>query len=229
MPLACALEIIHTYSLIHDDLPAMDNDVMRRGRPTHHVVFGEAMAILTGDALLNLAYELMLEHVPQDSTRAAGYLAAAGTIAHAAGAEGMVAGQCMDMMMEHGQATLEALEQMQRAKTGALFSAAMLGGALAGGAGQAELAAVRDYAEHAGMLFQIVDDILDVVGDEKSLGKSVGKDEQAGKCTYVTMLGLDGARAQAAMHRDQAASFARIFDKEGFFSQFVIDLYQRDQ
>lgn len=231
LPLACALEMIHTYSLIHDDLPAMDNDVLRRGRPTHHVVYGEAMAILAGDGLLNLAYEVMLNHVPSRPERAARYIAAARVIARAAGVSGMVAGQSMDIRMERdapGQVTLADLERMQQRKTGALFSAAMVGGALSGGAGEEALAAVREYALHAGMLFQIVDDILDVVGDEQALGKTVGKDARAGKATYVSLLGLEGAWAQAELHAGRARAAAARFDRQGFFTRLIEDLVHRN-
>ncbi|MDD4797210.1 MAG: polyprenyl synthetase family protein [Eubacteriales bacterium] len=184
LPFACALEMIHTYSLIHDDLPAMDNDDLRRGKPTNHRVYGEAMAILAGDALLNGAYELMadacrtrLEHVP-----------AMVCIARAAGAGGMIGGQVLDM---EADADVERMHQM---KTGALLRCAVEAGLLCGTADAHLTARMTCFAKGYGVLFQITDDLLDVLGDTNELGKSVGKDQRDDKMTFVTKYGV--ARAQ---------------------------------
>ncbi len=198
LPFACALELIHAYSLIHDDLPAMDNDDFRRGRPTSHKVFGEAMAILAGDALLNRSYELMLKSVLEAGTESAADLArcvrAMRCLADAAGACGMVGGQVIDMESEGCQADRNLLERMHRLKTGALIRAAVASPAILCGAGPEEEAALALYADHLGLAFQIRDDLLDVQGTEAELGKPIGSDARNGKTTYVTLLGGDGAR-----------------------------------
>ena len=201
-PFACALELIHTYSLIHDDLPAMDNDDLRRGRPTNHKVFGEAMAILAGDGLLNRAYEVMLDALASIASRpadAAGTalargVAAARMIARCAGACGMVGGQAIDMRCEVEMADLALLRRMHALKTGALIHAAVVAPALLCGASEAERMALEMYADRLGLAFQIRDDLLDVTGVEAELGKPVGSDARNSKSTYVTLLGLDGAQ-----------------------------------
>ncbi len=201
-PFACALELIHTYSLVHDDLPAMDNDDLRRGRPTNHRVFGEAMAILAGDGLLNRAYEVMFDALANIAAHPgfgggpalARGVAAARMIAACAGAGGMVGGQAIDMQCEAVTADYGLLRRMHALKTGALIRAAVVAPALLCGAGDVERMALETYADRLGLAFQIRDDLLDVTGIEAELGKPVGSDARNGKSTYVTLLGLDGAR-----------------------------------
>jgi geranylgeranyl pyrophosphate synthase len=212
LPCACALELIHTYSLVHDDLPAMDNDVLRRGRPTAHVVYGDGLAILAGDALLTEAFVLLASE-PRDVTDiapaelAARKVAAIRVIAQAAGAEGMVGGQAIDLRAAApGAEPLDAstLEDMHARKTGALIRAAALAGASMAGASQDECAAIGTYASRVGLAFQIVDDILDVEGESADLGKTAGKDAAAGKPTYVSLYGLPRARQLAAETTESA-------------------------
>ena len=210
---ACALEMIHTYSLIHDDLPAMDNDDYRRGKLTNHKVFGEGMAILAGDGLLTAAFEQMLL---QEEVDAACLTQVVREIAAAAGPAGMVGGQAIDLAAT-GQAqplNQEELRFMHRAKTGALFRAALRGGGLLAGASQEQLAALTTYAEEFGLAFQITDDILDVTGDEATIGKPVGSDERNEKETYVSLYSLDGARRMAKESVQRALAALEIFSTE---------------
>ncbi len=191
LPFACAIEMIHTYSLIHDDLPAMDDDAMRRGKPSCHIAFNEATAILAGDGLLNGAYETM-------SASASPYaLKALREIASAAGIGGMIAGQAIDLQSEKQAPSLDTVRQMYLGKTAALLSAPVAAGLLLAGAGEDAVAAGRQYGVALGMAFQIVDDLLDVLGDEKKLGKHTGKDAAAGKMTWVACRGVENARADA--------------------------------
>lgn len=209
LPVACALELIHTYSLVHDDLPAMDNDVLRRGRPTAHVVYGEGLAILAGDALLTEAFALLARE-PEHSVSAdvaARKIAAIGIVAAAAGACGMVGGQAIDLRAAApGTSALEAdtLKDMHARKTGALIRASVAAGAVMAGADAAALSGVEAYGSQIGLAFQIVDDILDVEGASADLGKTAGKDAAAGKPTYVALYGLDGSRQLAAECVDRA-------------------------
>ncbi|MDA7417174.1 polyprenyl synthetase family protein [Xenophilus arseniciresistens] len=200
---ACAVELIHAYSLVHDDLPCMDNDVLRRGKPTAHVQFGEAEALLAGDALQALAFELL---VP-DATNipAAVQARLARLLAQAAGSQGMAGGQAIDLKSVGLRLDEAQLQQMHRLKTGALLQGSVqMGAACAGELPQAAVAALSDYGAALGLAFQVVDDILDVVADSQTLGKTVGKDAAADKPTYVSLLGLDGARARARALLDQA-------------------------
>ena len=191
MRFATALEMIHAYSLVHDDLPAMDNDTLRRGRPTCHIAYGEAMAILAGDGLLSLAFETML------SSRHPRALQAAQAIAEQAGVVGMVGGQALDVAHE-GQAPDRALiERMQTGKTAALFRAAIRAGLILAGADDVQLAAGSDYALGLGRAFQIIDDLLDLTGDVRQLGKTPGKDEAEGKLTWPAAVGIEQAREDA--------------------------------
>ena len=205
MPLACAVEMIHTYSLIHDDLPAMDNDDLRRGKPTSHKVFGEAIAILAGDALLTRAFHLLAE-VPHgwDEARVRRRLAASAVLGEACGTRGLIGGQVMDLESEGKATSAEDLECLHRAKTGALLSACVRGGAILGGAPPDELAALSRYASAIGLAFQVVDDVLDATEESASLGKTAGKDAAAHKATYVSVHGLERARAMAAELRQQS-------------------------
>jgi geranylgeranyl diphosphate synthase type II len=195
LPAACALEFIHTYSLIHDDLPAMDNDTMRRGRPTLHVVAGEGMAILAGDGLLTEAFALLArEPATADPAITARKLRVIAVVATAAGAAGMVGGQAIDLA---GSLDPEGVRVMHGKKTGALIRAAAVSGAIMGGAGEEVIRRVDAAAAEFGLAFQIIDDVLDVEGAAATLGKTPGKDAVAGKATYPALYGLDGARRMA--------------------------------
>jgi geranylgeranyl pyrophosphate synthase len=213
LPSACAVEFVHAYSLVHDDLPAMDDDALRRGRPTTHVVFGDGIAILAGDGLLTEAFAVLAESpspaAPPGAPEAppASRLRAVAALAAAAGAAGMVGGQAIDLAAagrvradQASGAALDAhaLEDMHARKTGALIRAAATMGAMAVGADERRLAAVDAYARELGLAFQIIDDILDVEGSHEQLGKSAGKDVAAGKLTYPALYGLDGSRRLAA-------------------------------
>ncbi|HEY0874056.1 MAG TPA: farnesyl diphosphate synthase [Vicinamibacterales bacterium] len=211
LPCACALELIHTYSLVHDDLPAMDNDVLRRGRPTAHVVFGEGLAILAGDALLTEAFALLAREPRASGAISSEELAqrkivAIGLVAEAAGASGMVGGQAIDLAAAEDRTALEeaALRDMHARKTGALIRASALAGAAMAGATVAQCAAIAEYGGQIGLAFQIVDDILDVEGASADLGKTAGKDAAAGKPTYPALYGLDGSKRLAAECVDRA-------------------------
>ncbi len=194
LPVACALEFIHTYSLIHDDLPALDNDDLRRGKPTSHKVFGEAIAILTGDALLTLAFEA-LAAAPLDAARRAAILSG---IARAAGTrDGMVGGQVADLEAEGKKVTPEALEYIHRSKTAALIRASVVSGAIAGGAADSDVERLRRFGEQIGWAFQVVDDILNVEESSAALGKTAGKDQAQNKATYPALYGLQRSHAFA--------------------------------
>ncbi|MBI4469534.1 MAG: polyprenyl synthetase family protein [Acidobacteria bacterium] len=194
LPVACAMEMIHTYSLVHDDLPAMDDDDLRRGRPTCHKVFGEAIAILTGDALLTLAFE-SLAAVPLTPEEAPRMVHIIREIAAAAGTrEGMVGGQVLDMLSQGTKVTPEELEQIHRWKTGALIRASILTGAMAGRSQPEEMDHLNRYAINLGLVFQIVDDVLDVTSTTERLGKTAGKDQSVAKATYPSIVGIDESR-----------------------------------
>lgn len=201
LPAAAALECIHTYSLIHDDLPAMDNDDLRRGKPASHKRFGEALAILAGDGLLTEAFGLMLSaSVPPERVLRAGRC-----VAQAAGASGMVGGQALDMQWTgQAQTRLEDLSRMQGLKTGAMLRASCECGAILAGATDADVQRAVSYGTHIGRAFQIADDILDVVGDAKTMGKPVGSDEGKGKVTYPSLIGLGPSRKLASQHKNEA-------------------------
>jgi geranylgeranyl diphosphate synthase type II len=205
MPLACAVEMVHTYSLVHDDLPAMDDDDLRRGQPTSHKVFGEAIAILAGDALLTRAFHLLAE-VPEawDDARVRRRLRAAAVLGEACGTTGLIGGQVMDLESEGRAIGKGDLECLHRAKTGALLSACVRGGAILGGAGAGDLQRLSRYASAIGLAFQVVDDVLDATEDAQRLGKTAGKDEAARKATYVSVHGLEKAQALAAELRQEA-------------------------
>jgi geranylgeranyl diphosphate synthase type II len=200
LPAACALELIHTYSLVHDDLPAMDDDVLRRGRATSHVVFGEGLAILAGDALLTEAFALMArEPAEPDAAIETRKVRAIRVVAEAAGACGMVGGQAIDLDAAGSGAGFDGdgLRAMHARKTGALIRAAAAAGAVMAGAHEAQLAAIERFAGELGLAFQIVDDILDVEGASRDLGKTPGKDAAAGKPTYPALYGLEASRRMA--------------------------------
>jgi len=207
---ACTLELVHTYSLIHDDLPALDNDDMRRGMPTCHKVFGEAMAILAGDALLTLAFQVLgqLASDPERKARLVEELAlAAGTVG------GMIGGQVEDLEGEGKHPTAALLDAIHRAKTGALLRASVRMGAVYAGADAEQLAALSDYGEHVGLAFQIVDDVLDVEQPSEALGKTAGKDAQQKKITFPAVYGLERSRDMAEEERMAAHTALRPFDE----------------
>jgi len=211
MPAGCALEMIHTYSLIHDDLPAMDDDDLRRGKPTNHKVFGEAIAILAGDALLTEAFVLLSDYHSLMPERA---LRVVGVIAKAASYRGMVGGQVVDMLSQNKPADLETVQQMHSRKTAALIAAATESGALAGRGSEAQVAALARYGRGIGLAFQIADDILDIEGDTELLGKTTGSDEARGKVTYPAAVGLERSRQAAnEMVKDALAALEGFDDR----------------
>ena len=216
LPLACAVEMIHTYSLIHDDLPAMDDDDLRRGKPTSHKVFGEAIAILAGDALLTRAFQL-LAATPErsDEARLRRRLRASALLGEACGTSGLIGGQVMDLESEGRRITAEELERLHRAKTGALLRACVVGGAILGGAGEDTLALLDRYARAIGLAFQVVDDVLDATESAERLGKTAGKDEAAHKATYVSIHGLAQARALATDLKHQALDAVSALGERG--------------
>jgi len=213
LPLACAVELIHTFSLIHDDLPSMDDDDFRRGRPTCHKAFDEATAILAGDALLTLAFEIVASH-PEAKERSGVVLGSLALLARACGTAGLIGGQMDDLKYEGVPASPEDLERIHRAKTGALIVAAIVGGGLLAGAPAGQAAALRAFAEPIGLAFQIVDDILDVSGDAASLGKTPGKDVRSGKATWVALHGLEASRRRAAELHALSIEALRSFGSE---------------
>ncbi|WP_407308332.1 polyprenyl synthetase family protein [Desulfosporosinus sp. SB140] len=225
LPAAAALELIHTYSLIHDDLPALDNDDYRRGRLSNHKVFGEANAILAGDGLLTYAFEFLADPTlgqPEQQLRVVR------EVAVAAGKSGMVGGQVLDLAGEGKQLSLEEIEEIHKGKTGALLTvSARLGGILAGGT-ESEIEALTDYAQALGLAFQIKDDILDVVGDSETLGKPAGSDLRQGKSTYVSLLGLEEATRQLHFQIQKAQSALKLLDKNSaFLSELAVYIEQR--
>ncbi len=214
LPFACAVEMIHTYSLIHDDLPCMDDDDLRRGKPTNHKVYGEATAVLAGDALLTAAFEMMTEHCGDLDPRRV--LDAIDCLSHGAGAAGMIGGQVLDMEGEQRPLALAELELTQSLKTGALIcAAAEIGCIIAGGSSQ-QRAAVRRYAQCVGRAFQIRDDMLDVTSTDQVLGKPIGSDAENGKTTFVTMLGLEACGKLVDELTDQAVEALSGFEQADF-------------
>ena len=215
----CAMEMIHTYSLIHDDLPAMDDDDYRRGKLTNHKVYGAGMATLAGDALLTLAFEVMLR---QQGVSADKLVQVVREISTAAGPDGMVGGQALDMESEDKQISMETMKNIHLGKTGALFRAAIRSGAVLGGASEDELQALTVYADNFGLAFQITDDILDVIGDEQVIGKPVGSDEKNHKSTYVTLTSLEEAQKLAQEAVDKAIDALKIFGEEADFLRELV-------
>lgn len=210
----CAIEMIHTYSLIHDDLPAMDNDDYRRGKPTNHKVFGDGIAVLAGDALLTLAFEVILR---QEGAAPETLVTVVSEMSRAAGPYGMVGGQVLDLEGEGRRLDLAALRKIHMGKTGALFCAAIRSGAILAGAKEEELAALTLYAERFGLAFQITDDILDVTGDEAAIGKPVGSDVRNEKATYVTLTSLEEAKKLAEDAVEEAVAALDIFGERAAF------------
>ncbi|MBY2475255.1 polyprenyl synthetase family protein [Clostridioides difficile] len=226
IPFAVAIEMIHTYSLIHDDLPALDNDDLRRGRPTNHKVYGEAMGILAGDALLNYAFEVMLSgSINKENPEK--YLKAINEIAKGAGIYGMIGGQVVDVESENKQIEKEKLDYIHMNKTAAMMVGCMRAGAIIGGANSEQMEEITKYAKNIGLSFQIVDDILDIVGDEAKLGKKVGSDIENHKSTYPSLLGLDKSKEIAYNLIDEAKkSIEKLSDDVDFLkglAEYIID------
>ena len=227
MPFACALEMIHTYSLIHDDLPCMDDDDYRRGKLTNHKVYGEAMAVLAGDALLNLAYEIMsaacFENFSEKSIKAM-FL-----IAKSAGVEGMVGGQVADVLSETKNIGFDELMYIHSHKTAAIISSAVMAGAVIADVSDADLLNLEEFAQLFGVAFQIKDDILDVIGDSKLMGKPVGSDAKNNKVTYVTHIGLEKSKEDYNKMLDKAFCVLKdIVGEDGFLQDYVKALAKRD-
>lgn len=217
IPFACAIEFIHTYSLIHDDLPALDNDDYRRGRLTSHKVFGEDLAILAGDALLSYAFEIM-SNACEDKND----ILALRYISYAAGVKSMVAGQWVDVISNGVEIDFNKMEYIHLNKTAAMIIGAVKAGAACANADAEKIKVMEAYAKEIGYTFQIVDDILDVIGDSKELGKNIGSDDLNKKTTYVTMFGIDGAKEKATEHTQNAINLMKIFgDKATFFIELA--------
>jgi len=222
---AAAVEMVHAYSLVHDDLPCMDDDALRRGKPTCHVEFGEAAAVLAGDALLTRAFEVLADdETHQDATVRANLVL---ELARAIGAGGMAGGQMLDLMAEEKTLGMAEVTRLQRMKTGALISFSCEAGAIMARAPETSRHALHAYAHDLGLAFQIIDDLLDVEGTPETVGKATGKDEKRGKSTFISLLGVERAREQAAMLAGQARSHLEIFDEKAdplrAFSHFVVD------
>jgi len=212
LPTACALEMIHTYSLIHDDLPAMDDDQLRRGRPTCHVAFDEATAILAGDALLTLAFEQLAANANRRHVSAPKRLDIIRIVAAAAGCRGMIEGQMQDMTSEGGRLPMASLEKMHLLKTGALIRAAVKCGAILGNGSQTQIDRLDRYARSIGLAFQVTDDILNVEGDPALMGKAVGTDQHRSKTTYPALLGMAESKGLAQKLVSRALQALDIFD-----------------
>ena len=220
LPVACGLEMIHTYSLIHDDLPAMDNDDYRRGKLTNHKVYGDGIAVLAGDGLLTASFNTMLS---QTNVEPQMLLKVVNEIAVAAGPAGMVGGQAVDLVSEGKVIDAKTLQYIHQAKTGALFKAALRSGALLGGGSQSQVDALTEYAYHFGLAFQITDDILDVIGTQEKIGKPVGSDVKNQKVTYVTLYTLQGAKQLAQQAVDQALNSLAGFGSEASILRDLVE------
>jgi geranylgeranyl diphosphate synthase type II len=230
LPAACAVEVLHTYSLVHDDLPCMDDDDFRRGKPTCHKVFGEGMAVLCGDALLTLAFEWLATKLPERGVDAATVVKCIATLAEAAGSRWLVGGQAMDIMEQavgYADRSPEKVRLIHERKTAALIRACCVIGGLIGGATARQLTALHEFGYWFGLAFQITDDILDVTGDPAKLGKSVGKDERQKKLTYPTVFGLERSRRLAEDAVAQAIKALRALDERAdlleALAQFLLE------
>jgi len=217
MDLACGMEMIHTYSLIHDDLPAMDNDDMRRGKPTNHKVFGEGIAVLAGDSLLNMAYEVFLENSLRYPDKLLNHIKAASIIANAAGIHGMIGGQVVDLEMEGQPAEPEILHYIHTHKTGALIEASLRAGLALENVENEAHTAIAGYGKRLGLAFQIIDDILDVTGDAAKMGKKTRSDEAHKKVTFTVVYGLEKSRRMAEELIEQAVGELDYFGKKAQF------------
>lgn len=228
-PLAAAIEMIHTYSLIHDDLPCMDDDELRRGKPTNHIVFGEAIAVLGGDALLNLAYETILSGYSKAFQKDA-YMNASSIIATSAGTEGMIGGQTADIQNEGKDPDPEILDYIHRHKTGALIKASILAGATVAQADTEEISVLTVYGDAIGLMFQITDDILDLIGSTESLGKSTNTDNAHSKMTYPFVYGLEASHAKVDELYRLAVQSLQLFGSDAEFLVSLAEyLHRRNQ
>lgn len=228
VPYSVAMEMIHTYSLIHDDLPALDNDDLRRGKPTNHIVFGEAMAILAGDALLNTAYETMLNAAFKHS-RPELSLRAAYEISRGAGIYGMIGGQVVDVESEDKKINKDKLDYIHMNKTAAMIVGSVRAGAILAGVDEDRLESLTKYAENIGLAFQIVDDILDIEGDEKLLGKRVGSDLDNDKSTYPSLLGISESKKIVENLIEEAKISLEVFDSDAEFMNALADFIRDRQ
>lgn len=228
VPYSVAMEMIHTYSLIHDDLPALDNDDLRRGKPTNHIVFGEAMAILAGDALLNTAYETMLNAAFKHS-RPEISLRAAYEISRGAGIYGMIGGQVVDVESEDKKINKDKLDYIHMNKTAAMIVGSVRAGAILAGIDEDRLESLTKYAENIGLAFQIVDDILDIEGDEKLLGKRVGSDLDNDKSTYPSLLGISESKKIVENLIEEAKISLEVFDSDAEFMNALADFIRDRQ
>lgn len=223
--IGAAIEMIHTYSLIHDDLPGMDNDSYRRGQLTNHKVYGTGIAILAGDGLLTYAFNILSKlTLPPERT-----IKIIELISSGAGIEGMVAGQVLDLQAENKKIELEEMKKIHRAKTGAMFNNSIMAGAYCGNPSREELAALFEYSQKAGLTFQIVDDILDIVGDEEKMGKESGSDRKKNKATYPALLGLEGARKEAQKNCQLAKEALNIFGEDAALLKDITDFINSRQ
>lgn len=225
LPFACALEMIHTYSLIHDDLPCMDDDDLRRGKPTSHKVYGEGMAVLAGDSLLTYAFEVASRGASGVTAQQA--VEAIGVLAHEAGYYGMIGGQVLDLAAEHQVLTYEQLVNLQDKKTGGLIRAAAEMGCIVGGASEAQRMAAKTYADRLGLAFQIQDDILDIEGDEAVFGKPIGSDEKSGKSTFPGLMGVETCRKMVQDLTDEAVCAVQTLPESAFLVQLAESLVGR--
>ncbi len=230
---ALALEYIHTYSLIHDDLPCIDNDDLRRGKPTNHAVYGDAMATLAGDGLLNLAFEGMLTDLKDsienniDIEILKGKILAAQCIANASGVSGMVAGQVADILAEGKDISPDELSYINKNKTGAIIKAAVMAGAYIGGADEQKLSDLKEYGKNLGYAFQIRDDILDIIGTTEELGKNVGHDEETNKATYPALFGLEKSQELLKEASDKARCAISKYENAEFFVELISKMETR--
>ena len=222
---ACALEMIHTYSLIHDDLPCMDNDDMRRGKPSCHKAFGEANALLAGDALLNLAFETMLS--AKTNASAENIIKTSHYISKCSGADGMIGGQVIDLKNEGKDISEEILLRLYNDKTAALLRAAVVSGVILADGSQEYISLAEKYAENLGLAFQIVDDILDCIGDQDELGKPIGSDEKNNKKTYISFHGLENAKTMAKTLTENALKILDNFENNAFLKELTLYLCDR--
>jgi len=227
LPYACGVEMIHCYSLIHDDLPCMDDDDLRRGKPSNHIVFCENIALLAGDALQSLAFEVMLSEEAVAKTGLNG-AKAAGILAKASGCTGMVGGQTIDIETEGKSPNLETIREMYSKKTGQLIKSACIMGCVLANADTEKIRAAEVYGENIGLAFQIVDDILDIISDTDTLGKPVGSDAQNGKVNYVTILGIEKSREKVHELTDNAVEALKVFENNGnYLTELALNLSER--
>lgn len=228
LDIACAIELIHTYSLIHDDLPSMDNDSLRRGKPTNHIIFGEAGAILAGDALLNMAFEIMLGNAKKYPQNLKNHISAIEYIAKASGHNGMVLGQWEDINnIDNAQINEETLRFIYSNKTGALITASLLSGLQLCSPGEEQINAIRKFGDNLGLIFQLTDDILDIVGKKENIGKTPGKDLLQNKTTFVSIHGIGKTKEYINQLLNQAVSSIKIFDNTDDLISSAYFLYDR--